>query len=98
MNLFIFIFRDYKSCLSEIGAVIIEERALEERVLMQPTHMILQHSLQCRSICTQCSSHLCRKRVIHRHKHGKSIFCQAIQRGRACTGSESGLKGLGSVD
>ena len=38
MNLFIFIFRDYRSYLSEVGAVTVEERAL-----MQSTHMVLCH-------------------------------------------------------
>ena len=39
MNLFIFIFRDYRSCLLEIGAIIAKERAL-----MQLAHMILWHT------------------------------------------------------
>ena len=46
MNLFIFIFRDYISCLPEAGAVPIEDRVLEEKAIMLPAGMVLQLSHQ----------------------------------------------------
>ena len=41
MNLFIFIFKNYRSYLPETEAVTEEERALEEKALMQPACMAL---------------------------------------------------------
>ena len=41
MNLFIFIFKDYRSCLSKAGVVTVEERVLKERALTQPARMML---------------------------------------------------------
>ena len=44
MNLFIFIFKDYRSCLSEIRTIIVEKRALKERALIQPVRVVLHHT------------------------------------------------------